>query len=95
MYHSGEKIPFMMLVSARPEKGPLQNIYFDLTAAYRAVEGTVEQEEQAEGGAAADKPFSAGMLIGYPRAQRRLRRAGRNRRVPAVAEPIPRSRRTG
>jgi len=65
MYHSGEKIPFMMLVSARPAQGPLQNIYFDLTAAYRAVQGVVEQEEQTDGGGASDKPFSAGMLIGY------------------------------
>ncbi len=65
MYHSGDKIPFMMLVSARPEKGPLQSIYFDLSAAYRAVESTVEKEEQAEGGTTSDKPFSAGMLIGY------------------------------
>jgi len=65
MYHSGEKVPFMMLVSARPQQGPLQSIYFDLTAAYRAVEGTVEAEEKAEGGPASDKPFSAGMLIGF------------------------------
>jgi len=64
MYHSGEKIPFMMLVSARPAQGPLQNIYFDLTAAYRAVEGVVEQEEKTDGGAS-EKPFSAGMLIGF------------------------------
>ena len=65
MYHSGDNIPFMMLVSARPAKGPLQNIYFDLTAAYHAVEGAVEQEEQAEGATPSDKPFSAGMLIGF------------------------------
>ncbi len=83
MYHSGDKIPFMLLVSARPTKGPLKNIYFDLTAAYRAVEGVVQrdaqQDENSEGegksagkgdaqadsDAASDKPFSAGMLIGY------------------------------
>jgi TPR repeat protein len=65
MYHSGDKIPFMMLVSARPEQGPLQSIYFDLTAAYRAVESTIAQEEQAEGTTPTDKPFSAGMLIGF------------------------------
>jgi TPR repeat protein len=65
MYHSGEKIPFMMLVSARPAQGALQNIYFDLTAAYQAIQGVVEQEAHADGGAAADRTFSAGMLIGY------------------------------
>ncbi len=75
MYHSGEKIPFMMLVSARPTEGPLKNIYFDLTAAYRAVEGVVERDaqqngegkddEQAGNDVESDKPFSAGMLIGY------------------------------
>jgi TPR repeat protein len=65
MYHSGEKVPFMMLVSARPKQGALQNIYFDLTAAYRAVERSVEKQEQEEPGTASDKPFSAGMLIGF------------------------------
>jgi TPR repeat protein len=65
MYHSGEKIPFMMLVSARPEKGPLQNIYFDLTSAYQAVQDAVEQEEQNDQDNESDKPFSAGMLIGF------------------------------
>ncbi len=64
MYHSGDNIPFMMLVSARPATGPLQNIYFDLTAAYHAVEGAVEQEERTDD-AKSDKPFSAGMLIGF------------------------------
>ncbi len=66
MYHSGEKVPFMMLVSARPAEGALQNIYFDLTAAYHAVEGALEhQEAETDDGPATDKPFSAGMLIGY------------------------------
>ncbi len=64
MYHSGDNIPFMMLVSARPKTGALRNIYFDLTAAYHAVEGAVEQEERSED-SKSDKPFSAGMLIGF------------------------------
>jgi TPR repeat protein len=59
MYHSGEKIPFMMLVTARPAEGPLKNVYFDLTAAYHAVEGAVSQEDKG------DQPFSPGMLIGF------------------------------
>jgi TPR repeat protein len=59
MYHSGEKIPFMMLVTARPVTGPLKNVYFDLTAAYHAVEGAVAQEDNS------GQPFSPGMLIGY------------------------------
>jgi len=65
MYHSGDKVPFMMLVSARPAQGALQNIYFDLTAAYRAVETSIEKQEQSDPASASDKPFSAGMLIGY------------------------------
>lgn len=64
MYHSGDKIPFMMLVSARPKTGALRNIYFDLTAAYDAVEDAVEQETRRED-TKSDKPFSAGMLIGF------------------------------
>ncbi len=59
MYHSGDTVPFMMLVTARPAKGPLKNVYFDLTDAYLAVQNAVESED------AADQPFSPGMLIGY------------------------------
>jgi len=65
MYHSGDKVPFMMLVSARPAEGALQNIYFDLTAAYRAVESSIAKQEQSDPASASDKPFSAGMLIGF------------------------------
>ncbi|HEY6598273.1 MAG TPA: tetratricopeptide repeat protein, partial [Pseudomonadales bacterium] len=70
MYHSGDNIPFMMLVSARPKTGALRNIYFDLTAAYDAVEDAVEQETRREADTGtkdtkSDKPFSAGMLIGF------------------------------
>jgi TPR repeat protein len=59
MYHSSDDIPFMMLVTARPTSGPLRNVYFDLTAAYRAVQEEVEQDQTS------DQPFSPGMLIGY------------------------------
>jgi len=70
MYHSGDKIPFMMLVCARPAQGALQNIYFDLTAAYRAVESSIEKQEETDAASGdksdkSDKPFSAGMLIGF------------------------------
>jgi TPR repeat protein len=59
MYHSSEKTPFMMLVTARPVDAPLKNVYFDLTAAYHAVEGAIAQEDKG------DQPFSPGMLIGF------------------------------
>ena len=87
MYHSGDKIPFMMLVSARPEKGALQNIYFDLTAAYHAVESTqfrrrngtrIQNRRQAVQRRHADR---------FPGAQRRFGGTGRDRRVSAGAKP--------
>lgn len=59
MYHSGEKVPFMLLVTARPAEGALKNVYFDLTAAYHAAQDAVEKEDHS------DQPFSPGMLIGY------------------------------
>jgi TPR repeat protein len=58
MYHSTEDIPFMMLVTARPMEGPLENVYFDLTAAYEAVRVNVERGD-------VEQPFSPGVLIGY------------------------------
>jgi TPR repeat protein len=59
MYHQGDAVDFMMLVTARPAKGRLENVYFDLTAAYHAVQGVVEQDDDS------DQPFSPGMLIGF------------------------------
>jgi TPR repeat protein len=58
MYHSTDAVPFMMLVTARPADGRLENVYFDLTDAYEAVEVTVEHAD-------AEQPFSPGVLIGY------------------------------
>jgi TPR repeat protein len=58
MYHSTDEVPFMMLVTARPREGRLENVYFDLTDAYEAVEVTVDS-------ANADQTFSPGVLIGY------------------------------
>jgi TPR repeat protein len=59
MYHTSDDIPFMMLVTARPASGPLHNVYFDLTAAYRAVQHDVDQDQTS------GQPFGPGMLIGY------------------------------
>jgi tetratricopeptide (TPR) repeat protein len=62
MYHSTDAVPFMMLITARPAKGPLENHYFNLSAAYHAVEHDVAASETSgEPGEA----FSPAMLIGY------------------------------
>lgn len=58
MYHSTDEVPFLMLVIARPQEGRLDNVYFDLTEAYRAVEVSIDHAD-------ADETFSPGVLIGY------------------------------
>lgn len=58
MYHSTDAVPFMMLVTAQPKEGRLENVYFNLTDAYEAVRATVERGDT-------DQPFSPGVLIGY------------------------------
>lgn len=58
IYRSTEDHPLTMLVAAKPDEGPMQNVHFDMTAMQRAVGIGVGPRAGGQG-------FQPGALIGY------------------------------
>ena len=57
IYQTSDEFPFVLAVTARPPEGPMQNVFFDLGAAYAAVRDSVAGE-------APGREFRPGALIG-------------------------------
>ncbi len=57
IYQTSEELPFVMMVTAKPSAGPMQNVYFDLEAAFIAVRDAIPPDALA-------REFRPGSLIG-------------------------------
>ena len=57
IYQTSEELPFVMMVTAKPSEGPMQNVYFDLEAAFIAVRDAIPPDALA-------REFRPGSLIG-------------------------------
>ena len=57
IYQTSDEFPFVLAVTAKPAEGPMQNLFFDLGAAYASVRDSVAGE-------APGREFRPGALIG-------------------------------